>query len=675
MWILNKLISWSKKKQVFESSSNFSISSLISWFSEEVTDEELLWLYKGWVFAACDSIWDWLAWTKRVVFKDKEEQEIIEHKYWEIFDYNMIKAIAIFLKTLWVVHIYKEKIWNRVVWLKLLNSLFVLPRKNELWDVTWYWYSTWKWYFIFAKDDILEIKTFSPIFADKWMTPLKAVASQVATDLASIEFNKMFFENGWKPGTIIKHTWEIDDDVKDKYIAKFKNDFMWIKNSHKVMFADRWIELESLNVSQKDMEVVWQRQFTMEEVLMVFRVWKPILWKSDWVWFADRKVPWHYLNEYTLKPLATQIQETINNDKDLFKDTWFLSFQFPIDKEELMQEFQANLITRNQYLIATWKLPFKNWNVFWDWTEAEEVEEKKDIKLSSKLEKSLESVLINKEKQSVFGTEEYNQKIWNTKIARTDLYEKEFEAIQKKIWNIQQREITKQLEWQKEITKALKESDLIPEKKSVLQYLTMFTPFFNKFMTKEWEITIAEISDEEFSISKTNVWIGERIEKMSKDIDEVTRKEMFLIIKQWNRDKIWTSQIVANINKQFSLYTKKKWRVENISRTEITRASNKSQVEAFRQSWVVEKKQWFTSIDERRCEYCAWLHWKTIKLWDSFLKLWDKQLWQVIKYETVDFPPRHPRCRCVARPIIDVKAMKRVQEIMLKKWITLIINK
>jgi len=28
------------------------------------------------------------------------------------------------------------------------------------------------------------------------MSPLKAVASQVATDLASIEFNKMFFENG-----------------------------------------------------------------------------------------------------------------------------------------------------------------------------------------------------------------------------------------------------------------------------------------------------------------------------------------------------------------------------------------------------------------------------------------------------------------------------------------------
>tara|TARA_R110000744_G_scaffold92466_1_gene179018 strand:- start:2262 stop:2417 length:156 start_codon:yes stop_codon:yes gene_type:complete len=50
--------------------------------------------------------------------------------------------------------------------------------------------------YTFDKDDLIVIKTFSPIQADSGMTPLKAVSNQVAMDQASIEFNKLFFENG-----------------------------------------------------------------------------------------------------------------------------------------------------------------------------------------------------------------------------------------------------------------------------------------------------------------------------------------------------------------------------------------------------------------------------------------------------------------------------------------------
>lgn len=657
MKLFKNIFWWSNsKKWYFEDEWGYSLSS-IWWNSDDISEEKLLKLYSGWVFWACDAIWDWLAWLWKAIFKDEAETERIEHDHLKLFDYKLVKAIAIFLKTLWAVYVYKEKAWNRVVKLLLLNPLSVSVERDEFNNVIEYKYVTEKGFYTFKKEDVVEFSTFSPIFSVKWMTPLKAVASQVATDLASVKFNKMFFENGWKPWTVLSSEVKIDTDVKKKYIAKFKQDFMWIDNSHKVMFADQWIKIDAFNVSNKEMESTQQRTFTMDEVLMMFRVPKPILWKSDWVWYADKQVPWFYLNEYTLKPLARQMIEVLNEDEDLFKNVWYFSFIFPKDKEELLKEYQANLITRNQYLIATWKKPFKNWNVFWDWEEWIVEEEKKEVKLESKLEKSLQKAfwksLKKKVEENKFWSEAYNEKFWKTKILRTDKYEKTIESKMKKIFEIQRKEIVKQIEWKKWI-KALKEDDLIPKKKSLLQYITMFTPFFKDMMWKEWKLTIEEISDETFAIAKLNKWIWERVEAMSEDIDKTTRKEIFAVIKQWNRDKVWSAQIVANVNKKFSLYSKKKWRVSMIARTEITRSSNKAQEEAYIQSWVVVYKQWYTALDERVSPQCKLLHWTKIKLWWNFIKKWEKDsLWNLVEYEDVKYPPRHPNCRCVLRPVIE----------------------
>lgn len=675
MWIIQKMFLslWISKAQNFIPYNwNYDIWTLFN-TKKELTETQLINLYKGWIFTACDPIWDWLAWLPRVLYKDDTKQELITHEYLKLFKFNDIKAIAIFLKTIWAIYIYKEKLWTRVDSLLFLNPLNVSVKRDEFWRVLKFWYHTSKGFFTFEKDEIIEIKTFSLLFADKWSTPLKAVAAQIATDLASVEYNKMFFENGWKPGTIIKHQKEIDKNVRKKYIEEFKREFMGLENQHKVMFADNWIEVQTFSTSNKEMEWVSQRTFTMDEVLMAFRVPKPILWKSDWVWFADKRVPGFYMNEYTLKPLATQVIEALN--VQLFDWIWYFDFQFPSDRDELMKEYWNNLITRNQYLVATWREETKNWNTYWDWTEAEFFEWKavNEWILEKAIAKTLETSLTKKKDELIFWTEAYNQKLWDSKIVRTDKYETSFEAIQKKIWKTQEDEIVKQIEWKKSI-KALKKDDLIPEKKSILQYLALYTSFYKEFMWKEWTIAIWEISNEVFEIARLNKWIWERIEKMSRDIDETTRNHIFDIIKQWNRDWIWNAQIVANINKQFSLYTKKKWRVSTISRTEITRASNKSQQEAFIQSKVVEQKQWWTANDERRCPYCWDLHWKKIKVNESFLKLWTTHLWQKIDYETIEFPPRHPDCRCVARPIISLKALKETKEIMLKKWITLIIN-
>jgi SPP1 gp7 family putative phage head morphogenesis protein len=62
------------------------------------------------------------------------------------------------------------------------------------------------------------------------------------------------------------------------------------------------------------------------------------------------------------------------------------------------------------------------------------------------------------------------------------------------------------------------------------------------------------------------------------------------------------------VRAKFNQYTRKNGRIEKIVRTEITRASNKSQDEAYKQSGVVQSKEWYTALDERVSQECAALH-------------------------------------------------------------------
>jgi HK97 family phage portal protein len=101
-------------------------------------------------------------------------------------------------------------------------------------------------------------------------------------------------------------------------------------------------------------------------------------------------------------------------------------------------------------------------------------------------------------------------------------------------------------------------------------------------------------------------------------------------------------------------------RAENIARTESARAYVKGEQEAWKQSGVVERKQWMLAADG--CEFCqaaaAAHEGKSIALSQAFfakgtvLQGTDGGMMK-LDYEAVDGPPLHPQCRCDLIPILE----------------------
>lgn len=97
-------------------------------------------------------------------------------------------------------------------------------------------------------------------------------------------------------------------------------------------------------------------------------------------------------------------------------------------------------------------------------------------------------------------------------------------------------------------------------------------------------------------------------------------------------------------------------RAEMIARTETIRANSFATEEAYKQSRVVEAKEWFTSKDERVCEWCAPLDGKIVKLGEDYFNKGDEFIGLSggrlnFNLHSADNPPLHPNCRCTLLPV------------------------
>jgi len=98
-------------------------------------------------------------------------------------------------------------------------------------------------------------------------------------------------------------------------------------------------------------------------------------------------------------------------------------------------------------------------------------------------------------------------------------------------------------------------------------------------------------------------------------------------------------------------------RARKIARTETSRAMNRGQIDAWRQSNVVTGKKWLASPEA--CPFCDQLERSDeIKAMDQdFLQVGDsvtadgKTL--VVDYDAVSGPPLHPNCRCTLVPVLE----------------------
>ncbi len=133
--------------------------------------------------------------------------------------------------------------------------------------------------------------------------------------------------------------------------------------------------------------------------------------------------------------------------------------------------------------------------------------------------------------------------------------------------------------------------------------------------------------------------VQRNVAKFTQSMLDTDRETLSKLITNGLSEGLSVPEIRNSITSKFSDISK--IQSSRVTRTEVMRASNMGNLDAFKQSGVVEAKQWLTAgaTDE-----CSAYEGQTETLDGNF-------------YETSEFadgdPPLHPNCRCVLIPVVD----------------------
>jgi len=121
-----------------------------------------------------------------------------------------------------------------------------------------------------------------------------------------------------------------------------------------------------------------------------------------------------------------------------------------------------------------------------------------------------------------------------------------------------------------------------------------------------------------------------------KDVNDFTRSTLKDSLKEGLANEESIDELKKRVSGIFDIADKS--RSEKIARTETLRSTNFATEEAYRQSDIVEAKEWLTATDELVCEECAPMDGDVADLGQGF--------------KSVDYPPLHPNCRCTLLPVL-----------------------
>lgn len=161
------------------------------------------------------------------------------------------------------------------------------------------------------RDRLILPKYLNPRHPVKGMAPLEAARLGVENDYQAILYNREFFKRGSAPGTV----YTTDESLGDAQYERLKEELIETRRGHhhRDLLLDGGVKATP-HISQKDMEYLQLRRYSLEEVARVFRVPKTELMQYEEINYATALSADLSFWKKTLIPLMRLIEAAFNRD-------------------------------------------------------------------------------------------------------------------------------------------------------------------------------------------------------------------------------------------------------------------------------------------------------------------------------------------------------------------------
>ena len=578
---------------------------------------------------------------------------------------------------------------------------FVSPKVDSKNYVASYEYKLDNQTITLKTEQVIHFRNFNPKSDILGMSTLKAALAAVDTDDGAKTFNRQYFKNSAIPNVVLEYPQSLAPEEIQKLKNAWNDEYAGMQNAYKTAVASDGLKVTKLDTSHTDMEFIEQRRFSRDEILAIFRVPKIIVGIMEDVNRASAEAALFAFMTWTVLPKMARIVDTLNEFYlPLFSDDE-LRFECankpPEDKDQSVVYYQSGLnngwLSPNDIRRMEGLPEVEGGDSFYlplSLMEYGKVKEVKKVDRQQQTTKSIDTAVkgLSEKIVEIFETQEKQEKAKQ----EADMFEKKGERknsaeIKRRLGNErimakkskelfagqQKRAIDglrKYLEaknW-KAALKA-KKIPLLDYEKELNLTIDLFSPVIAKIVEEEGTAALAYLGLEDaFDVNNPDAqkFIKAATKKLSTSMTTTTIDALNTSI----LEGLEAGEAIAGLTERIMESTAFDLaRAETIARTETTRASAQSEIEAWKETEVVASLVWWTAQDERVDDECGLLHGTEVDIGSPFVSASELDDLGEDDYmgNGIDAPPRHPNCRCTLIPIL--KESKELTRKPRKKFV------
>lgn len=549
---------------------------------------------------------------------------------------------------------------------------------------------------------VTEILAAEEILHDRYVDPrkpywgvgkLEKIASWVDTNFFANEFNRLFYVQGAQFGGFIETEEETTERI-ELIKAGLADNHVGIKNFHKMAVLPKGSKFTPATATMADMQFAENDDRMRDKILSGFGVPKTLVGFTTDVNRASIEGSEYIFANWTIQPIVKEMIDFLNAYivplYDKSGQYYFAYDEFvPVNMDLILKERESAL-NRQQYKTVNevraeaglphveggdiiYGSPFGAPIGMPEKPEPEEEDEtpedeKKSHKgkpihimkagaLDGALGKIVDKIITYKTAEVKTKSMDEDEVTHKKFVGRVSAHEK---LIANKVrdFNIKQKKgVMDNLGRISKSAKGMKVNmgDIFDLESEVTALIDMVSPMLRGLLTEQ--------ALEEFAIQGFPGQFDAGSEKIKKIVSLAAsrmaksyNKTTLLLLKQAINDGIREGDSldkladrVAAVYEFSSLY-----RAAMLAHTESFYLANKGSLEAYLQSGVVKTIRWYTSEDERVCEFCQPLNGEIVDVNETF---YDKGQTVTgrdggilnLDYRAMDVPPLHPNCNCFVR--------------------------
>lgn len=544
--------------------------------------------------------------------------------------------------------------------------------------------------------------------------PLQAAAITYDLDNDAEKWNSKFFRNSATPDIVLQTENKLTKETRDRLQRKLEDKYRGIDNSHKTMVLEAGLKVEKLNISQKDMDFIEQQRFSRDKILAIFRVPRTALGITDDVNRANAEATDYVFAKRTIKPKMIGFVEQLNEFLlPLYPDTENIVFDFEDPVPENVDQqiakatagIQGGYMTINEARQAVGLDPIDGGDIIREPMTMTPIEEStsgisskrgKNKKAStgqrhyinartrSKKEDAKKRQVIKTMVQEALTPliydnlkKKYALQFSRKALLKTKLFSGTPEEQLKEKYSFQKKQLDLEDDYmpkvisklnsvfksQEEIILRALDNDVklkLDTNVETLRYQEKLKPVMTDILRDQSKQTFQLLGQSksffdskakgQTFIQRLTGYFDDRIFKLAPQLVRETNDKLQRQFQEAVEAKEGIPQIKTRIRTLFG--EMEVYRSERIARTELSRATSFSTEETYKESGVVEAKEWLTNIDERTDDECIDMNGKVISLGKNFFDKGDKFGDLDMSYESIKAPPLHINCRCTLIPVV-----------------------